>query len=129
MNNPFIKEIMLINRVMLTAVLLIVLALTWYYGDGAAAWTKSLVIVAVIVIALLTKKWRVGRQAKELDERLQIVTYYALAVGFYAMLAIVFLFSIKEFIQFGYLSIRSQAELFAGMLGNLGAFYYFKRKM
>lgn len=129
MNNPFIKEIMLINRVMLTAVLLMVLALTWYYGDGVAAWAKSLVIVAVIVAALLTKKWRVRRQARELDERLQVVAYYALAVGFYALLAIVFLFSIKEFIQSGYLSARSQAELFAGMLGYLGAFYYFKRKI
>ena len=129
MNNPFVKEIMFINRVMLGLFSVIIIIATWYYGGTSENWISSLMIVAIIGIAFVSKKWRIKKRIKELDERLQVITYYALSAGFYTVLSVIFWFYAKELIQDGAISVRTQVELFGGLLGYVGTYLYLKKKM
>lgn len=128
MGNSFIKEIMRINRLMLCSVIVMILAACWYYQATWEEWVKSFSIIGIIIIVMITKKWRIKRMEKELDERLQSITYYALSIGFYTIFLVVFWFYIKELIIDGNLSLRTQAELFAGLGGYLISYAYLKRK-
>lgn len=129
MNNPFVKEIMFINCLMLVVFAVIILTATWYYGGTTENWINSLIVIGIMVLALISKKWRIKKQIKKLDERLQVITYYALSAGFYTLLAVIFWFYAKELIQDGAISTRTQVELFGGLLGYLGSYIYFKKKM
>ncbi|MTI82018.1 MAG: hypothetical protein FH758_14305 [Firmicutes bacterium] len=128
-NNSFIKEIKLINRIMLVTISIIILAGTLYYGDSIEDWMGNFFILAVIFIAFVTKKKRIKRKEKELDERAQMITYYALSVGFYAMLSVVFWFYTKELVQYGEISTRTLMEFMAAMIGYVGSYYYLRKKM
>ncbi len=128
MGNSFIKEIMRINRIMLSAVIVMVLAASWYYQASWEDWVKSLSIIGIVILVMITKKWRIKRMEKELDERLQTITYYALAIGFYTTLIIIFWFYLKELIIDGNLSVRTQVELCGGVCGYLVSYLYLKRK-
>ncbi|AQS58368.1 hypothetical protein [Desulforamulus ferrireducens] len=128
MGNSFIKEIMRINRVMLTSVIILILAACWYYQANWETWVKSLSMIGIIIIVMLTKKWRIKRMEKELDERLQSITYYALSIGFYSVFLVIFWFYIKELIIDGNVSVRTMAEIFAGLAGYLISYIYLKRK-
>lgn len=128
MGNSFIKEIMKINRIMLSSVIVMILAASWYYQATWEEWVKSLSIIGIVILVMITKKWRIKRMEKELDERLQNITYYALSIGFYTTFIIIFWFYFKELIIDGNLSVRTQVELFGGMGGYLLSYMYLKRK-
>ncbi|MBE0466467.1 MAG: hypothetical protein IBX71_04490 [Candidatus Desulforudis sp.] len=129
MDKPFAKEIMLVNRIMLAAVALIIIAGTAYYGGTAEAWLRSLVLLGIIGIAYSIKFWRIKKRSQELDERLRVITHAAMAFGFYAMLAAVFWFYMMELIQDGAVSTRTVAELGAGFVGYVGAYFYLRKKI
>lgn len=114
---------------MIGCVTLIILVAAGYYGGkDIEAWLRIFPVILLILIAFITKKWRIKRKAKEIDERLQMITYYALSVGFYSILGVLFWFYTEEMVQEGALSLRTQMEMYAGLLGYLGAYFYFKKR-
>lgn len=129
MSNPFARESLRINRIMLVALALIIIAGTGYYGGTTEAWLRILPILALIVIAFLVKEWRIKKRMKELDERLQLITHYAVSTGFYAVLAVVFWFWTKEMVQDGTISTRTILELTAALIGFVGSYLHLRTRM
>lgn len=129
MSNPFFKETLRVNRLILAGVALIILAGTAYYGETVGDWLRVLPVLALIVLAFVVKEWRIRKRSKELDERLQAITRRAVAAGFYALAAVVFWYWTKEMVQDGTVSTRTIVEFGAAAAGIVGAYLYLKTRM
>ena len=128
-SNPFFKETLLINRLLLVGVATIILVGTAYYGKTVEDWLRIPPILALIVLAFFLKERRIKRRSKDLDERLQAMTHQAVSTGFYAVLAVVFWFWTKELVQDGTVSTRTIMELAAAVVGIVGSYLYLRTKM
>ncbi|MCL6561194.1 MAG: hypothetical protein K6U74_20885, partial [Firmicutes bacterium] len=67
-------------------------------------------------------------RGKDLDERVEYLTYRSLSVGFYFLLAGIFWFYAKEMALEGRVSARTIAELLLGLAGYLGSLLYFQKR-
>lgn len=129
MSNPFFRETLLTNRLMLIGITLIILVGTAYYGTAVEDWLRMLPILALIVFAFIIKEWRIKKRSKELDERLQTINQQAVSTGFYLVLAVVFWFWTKEIVLDGTVSTRTIMELAAAAIGLAGSYLYLRTKM
>lgn len=128
MNKSFVKELILTNYLMIGSFCLIVIAGNLVYGGTAETWVKSLSLLVLLALALALKIWRIRAGSKKLDERLQIITYRAVTIGFYFMLGAIFWFYTREMIVEGEVSARTVIEMVAGLAGYLGGFFVLSKK-
>lgn len=80
------------------------------------------------MIVLAFKVKRIKSTPRKLDERMQLITYRAISIGFYLMLGTIFWFYTKEMIIEGQVSIRTIIELLAGLVGYLGGFFILNKR-
>lgn len=128
MNKPFVKELVLTNYLFIGFFALIVIMANIIYGGTAETWSKSIGLLAVLTIALVVKIWRIKANSQKLDERIQIITYRAVTIGFYFLLGAVLWFYTTEMIVEGTVSTRTIVELTAGLVGYIGSFFILSRR-
>ena len=128
MNKSFAKELVMTNYFLIGGFVAIIVFINLVYGGTIETWSKSLGLVLVLAAALLIKVNRIKKKTTTLDERLQMITYRAISVGFYLMLLAVFWFYTMELVVEGAVSTRTVVELLAGMVGYLGSFVVFNRR-
>jgi uncharacterized membrane protein len=126
MGNRFLREIIWTNYLFIGTLILMIIAANLYYG--ADEWLGSILLVAVLALALVFKIRLVKARGKNLDERVEYLTYRSLAVGFYFILAAVFWFYAKEMAVDGQVSTRTIAELLFGLAGYVGSLVYFQKR-
>ncbi|KUO61923.1 MAG: hypothetical protein APF84_04630 [Gracilibacter sp. BRH_c7a] len=107
---------------------IILIASNLYYGGTVETWSKSIGLLLVLGLALALKVKRIKSTPQKLDERLQLITYRAISIGFYLMLSAIFWFYTKEMIIEGQVSIRTIIELVAGLVGYLGSFLVLNKR-
>ena len=120
MNKPFIKELIVTNYLLIGSFVMIIVVGNLFYGGTVETWLKSLGLTVILGLALVFKMWRIKASSHKLDERLQLITYRAVTIGFYFMLAAIFWFYTKELIVEGQVSTRTVVELVAGLAGYIG---------
>lgn len=127
MNKPFVKELLITNCLIIGGFAAIIVVGNLFYGGGVT-WINSLGLLAVLALALAFKTWRIKAKSLELDERIQIITYRAITIGFYFMLGSIFWFYTREMIVEGQVSARTITELVAGLAGYLGGLLVLSRR-
>jgi hypothetical protein len=126
MNERFLREMIWTNYIFIGTLILMVITANLYYG--ADEWLGALPLVAVLALALVFKIRVIKARGKNLDERVEYLTYRSLAVGFYFILAGVFWFYAKEMALEGQVSARTIAELLLGLAGYVGSLVYFHKR-
>lgn len=128
MSKSFVRELLVTNYIFIGSFAVIIIAANLFYGGGAEAWGKSLGLLAVLALALIFKVSRIKAKDQKLDERLQLITYRAITVGFYCMLGAILWFYTRELVIEGQVSLRTVVELLAGMAGYIGGFFVLNRR-
>lgn len=128
MNKSFVRELMVTNYIFIGSLAVIVVAANLFYGGSAAVWGRSLGLLAVLALALIFKIRRIKARGDRLDERLQLITYRAVTIGFYFVLGAIFWFYTREMVVEGQVSSRTVVELLAGMVGYVGGFFLLNRR-
>lgn len=127
MNSSFKNELVWTNYILIGSLILMFVAANLYYGATSISWMRILPIIALIILALVVKLRMLNKKGRDLDERMQYLTYRALAIGFYFFLGAVLWFYTKEIVLFGHISKRTLVELIAGMIGYVGGFFIFRK--
>ncbi|AOT69620.1 hypothetical protein [Geosporobacter ferrireducens] len=127
MNKSFVKELVLTNYLFIGAFGMIIIISNLLYGGTLESWSKSIGLLLVLALALAVKIKRIKSSTQKLDERLQMITYRAVSIGFYLMLGAILWFYTKEIIFDGKVSMRTIVELLAGLVGYLGGFQILNR--
>lgn len=128
MNKSFVRELVITNYLLIGSLAAISAAANLYYGGSAAAWSRALGLVAVLALALFLKIRRIKAKGDSLDERLQLITYRSVTIGYYFMLGAIWWFYTKEMAVYGEVSTRTVVEVLAGMIGYLGSFFVLNRR-
>ncbi|KJS87725.1 MAG: hypothetical protein JM58_03420 [Peptococcaceae bacterium BICA1-8] len=128
MNRSFVKELVLTNYFLIGSFALIIILGNLFYGGTVESWTKSFTLLITLALAFLFKIKRIKSKGKLLDERLQLITYRAITIGFYFMLSSIFWFFTKEMVVEGQVSVRTIVELIAGVIGYIGSFLILAKK-
>ncbi|MBA1335677.1 MAG: hypothetical protein HPY66_1304 [Firmicutes bacterium] len=128
MSKSFVRELVVTNYILIGSFAAIIIAGNLFYGGSAEAWGKSLGLLAVLALALIFKVRRIKAKGQKLDERLQLITYRAVTVGFYFMLGAILWFYTRELVLEGQVSLRTVVELLAGMVGYIGGFLVLNKR-
>ncbi|MDH7478822.1 MAG: hypothetical protein QHH02_02305 [Syntrophomonadaceae bacterium] len=128
MSKSFVKELVITNCLLIGGFAVIIIVGNLFYSDSGGNWINSLGLLAALVLALAIKTWRIKAKRQELDERIQIITYRAVTIGFYFMLGSIFWFFTREMIVEGQVSARTITELVAGLAGYLGGLFILYRR-
>lgn len=128
MSKSFYKELIWANYLLIGGFISMFIIANLYYGASQLVWIRTLPIIVILVLALFLKIRRIKKKGKDLDERFQYLTYRALSIGFYFILAAVLWYYTKEMSISGSLSVRTYVELIAGMIGYLGSLLIFRTK-
>jgi hypothetical protein len=128
MGKSFVRELVVTNYILIGSLAVIMVAANLFYGGSAAVWGRALGLLAVLALALIFKIRRIKARGDRLDERLQLITYRAVTIGFYFMLGAIFWFYTREMVVEGQVSIRTVVELLAGMVGYVGGFFLLNRR-
>ncbi len=128
MNKSFVRELVITNYIIIGFFAAITIAANLYYGGSAAVWSRALGFVAVLALALFFKIRRIKAKGDNLDERLQLITYRSMTIGYYFMLGAIWWFYTKEMAIYGEVSTRTIVEVLAGMIGYLGSFFVLNRR-
>ncbi len=128
MNNSFVKELVITNYLFIGLFGIIIIVSNLFYGGTVETWSKSIGLLIVLALALVLKVKRIKATTQKLDERLQIITYRAVSIGFYLMLGAIFWFYTKEMVIEGQVSTRTIVELLAGVVGYLGGFLVLNKR-
>lgn len=123
MANPFVKVQVIINHIVIAVFTLIVIVGNLVYGGSVKSWGNSIVLLLVLTAALIIKNRKIKSSDMDLDERLELITYRAISIGFYFMLGALFWFFIKDMIITGQVPVRIVIVLLTGLAGYLGGFY------
>ncbi len=121
MNKSFLEELIITNYLLIGTFGIIIVVCNLFYGGTVETWSKSIGLLFILAVALALKIKRIKSKPQKLDERLQLITYRAISIGFYLMLGAIFWFYTKEMIIEGQVSIRTIIELLAGVAGYLGS--------
>ena len=128
MSKSFVKELVITNCLLIGGFAVIIIVGNLFYSDSGGNWINSLGLLAALVLAMAIKTWRIKAKRQELDERIQIITYRAVTIGFYFMLGSIFWFFTREMIVEGQVSARTITELVAGLAGYLGGLFILYRR-
>lgn len=128
MNKSFVRELVLTNYLLIGFLAAITIVANLYYGGSAAAWSRAMGLVAVLALALVFKMKRIKAKGDNLDERLQLITYRSMTIGYYFMLGAIWWYYTKEMAIYGEVSTRTIVEVLAGVAGYLGSFFLLNRQ-
>jgi hypothetical protein len=128
MNKSFVRELVITNYIIIGFLVTITIVANLYYGGSAAVWSRALGLVAILALALVLKMKRIKSKGDNLDERLQLITYRSITIGYYFMLGVIWWYYTKEMAIYGEVSTRTIVEVLAGMLGYLGSFIFLNKK-
>jgi hypothetical protein len=128
MSKSFVKELVITNYVIIGSLVAISIVANLYYGGSSAVWNRTLGLVAVLALAVVFKIKRIKAKGDNLDERLQLIMYRSITIGFYFMLSAIWWYYTKEMAIYGAVSTRTAVEMLAGMVGYLGSFVFLNKK-
>ncbi|MGI6575742.1 MAG: hypothetical protein ACOX3A_07855 [bacterium] len=129
MDKSFSRELITTNYLLIGGFALIVIAGNLYYGASTQFWSWSLGFLTVLALALAIKIKRIKAKNKELDERMQFITYRSVYIGFYFFLGTILWYYTKEMIIDGQLSTRTYVELLAGLTGYMGSYLFLRNRI
>lgn len=125
--NKFVKELILTNYLFIGGFALIFVAANLYYGGSYLIWLRVLPFLVILALALGLKTRRIKARRQDLDERLQLILYRSLSIGFFCVLGAVLWFYTREMVIDGQISVRTYVELIAGLAGYVGSYFFFKK--
>ncbi|MDP3044212.1 MAG: hypothetical protein Q8N93_02215, partial [Bacillota bacterium] len=73
MDNRFLREILWTNFVFIGAFILMIIVANLYYGT--AGWLGALPLAILLALALVLKIRIIKARAKDVDERMEYITY------------------------------------------------------
>jgi hypothetical protein len=128
MNRQYFNELIITTRILLGAFTLMLISANLYYNASPVSWGRTAAILLVVIFAFLYKPKQIYKDRKNLDERAQLISYRAVTIGFYAVMLAVLWFAASEIAVNGKVSVRSQIELIAGVVGASLAYSYFDKR-
>jgi len=128
MNRPFERELILTSYLLIGGFALIIIAGNLYYGTAEGFWNWSLGVLGVLALALVVRIRRIKARGRNLDERLQMIIYRSIYIGFYFFLGAVLWYYTKEMVLYGQISTRTLVELLAGGIGYVGSYLILRRR-